>query len=118
MCPEEIIFLIRMFPCFRGIHRDPAVGLYIELRPAVIARYSPSMLIRRQGKTDFETGRNSGGPHHPNEQRVEIRAVAALGSASPYRVAVSPTGAGFVVAHGCDDVVVDRACFREWLLDS
>src|SRR5580704_5077446 len=54
MRPEEIIPLVGMLPSFGGIHRDPAVGFDIELRPTVISRYSPIMLIGRQRKTNFE----------------------------------------------------------------
>src|SRR6266852_4202457 len=76
------------------------------------------MHIRRQRKTNFEARRNSGRPHHADKQRVEIGAVATLGRASPYRIAVTPTSAGLIVAHGGDDIVIDCAPFRKWLLDS
>src|SRR6266404_5841070 len=112
MRPKEIILLLGMLPSFGGIHRDPAVGLDIELRPAVISRYRAIMLISRQRKTNFEARRNSGRPHHADEQRVEISAVATLGSAGPYRIAVAPAGAGFVVAHSGNDVVVVVDCSR------
>src|SRR5216683_7112697 len=72
MRPEEIILLIGVLPSFGSIHRDPAVGLDIELCPAVISRYSPIMLIGRQRKTNFEARRNSGRPHHADKQRMEI----------------------------------------------
>src|SRR5258708_32706783 len=100
------------------MHADPDVGLDIELRPAVISRYGPIVLISRQWKTNFEARRNSGSSDHTDKQGVEMSAVAALGGASPYRIAVSPTGAGLIVAHGGDDVVVDCARFRDWVLDS
>src|SRR5260370_42637854 len=35
-----------------------------------------------------------------------------------FRIAVSPTWAGLIEAHGGDDVVVDCARFRDWVLDS
>src|SRR6266849_1617735 len=117
MRPEEIILLIGVLPSFGSIHRDPAVGLDIELCPAVISRYSPIMLIGRQRKTNFEARRNSGRPHHADKQRMEIRAVATLGRAGPYCIAVAPTGAGLVVAHGGDDVVVDCSRFPQRLSD-
>src|SRR5467141_2410224 len=117
MRPEEIVFLLRVLPGFRRVNRYPAVGLNIELRPAVISRYGAIMLISRQRKTNFEARRNSGRPHHTDKQRVEISAVATLGRAGPYRIAVPPTGAGLVVAHRGDDVVVDCSRFRERVLD-
>src|SRR6267143_6914919 len=116
--PEEIVFLLRVLPSFRRINRYPAVGLDIELRPTVISRYSPIMLISRQRKTNFEARRNSDRPHHADKQRVEISAVATLGGAGPYRIAVAPAGAGFVVAHSGNDVVVDCSRFLQWILDS
>src|SRR5713226_631520 len=76
------------------------------------------MLVSRQRKPNFEARRNSGRPHHADKQRVEIGAVAALGRAGPYRIAVTPTGAGLVVAHSGDDEVVDCPRSREWVLDS
>src|SRR6266852_7001685 len=117
MRPEEIILLIGVLPSFGSIHRDPAVGLDIELRPAVISRYSPIMLIGRQRKTNFEARRNSGRPHHADKQRMEISAVATLGRTGPYRIAVAPTRAGLVVAHGGDDVIVDCARFLQRVWD-
>src|SRR5229473_1125282 len=117
MRPEEIILLVGVLPSFRRVNRDPAIGLDIELRPAVISRYRPIMLIRRQRKTNFEARRNSRRPHHADKQRVEISAVAALGRARPYRIAVAPTGARLIVAQGGDDEVVDCPRFREWVLE-
>ena len=52
-------------------------------------------------------------PHHADKQRVKIRAVATLGGAGPYCIAVAPPGAGLVVAHSGDDVVVDGPRFRK-----
>src|SRR5260370_12293558 len=117
MRPEEILFLLRVLPSFRRVHRYPAVGLDIELRPAVISQYGTIMLIGRQRKANFEPRRNSGRPHHADKQRVEIRAVATPARASPYCIAVAPTGAGLVVAHGGDDVVVDCSRFPQRLSD-
>src|SRR5260370_19645786 len=94
--PEEIVFLLWVLPGFRGVNRYPAVGLDIKLRPAVISRYGAIMLISWQRKTNLEARRNSGRPHHADKQRVEISAVATLGRASPYRIAVAPTSAGLV----------------------
>src|SRR5260370_40521999 len=72
----------------------------------------------RRGKSNVEARRNSRRPHHADKQRVEISAVAALGRARPYRIAVAPTGTRLVVAHGGDDEVVDCPRFREWVLES
>src|SRR5260370_15582878 len=116
--PEEIVFLLWVLPGFRRVNRYPAVGLNIELRPAVIARYRPIMLISGQRKTNFKARRNSGRPHHADKQRVEISAVAAFGRAGPYRIAVPPTGAGLVVTHRADHVVVDCSRFLQWVLDT
>src|SRR5256884_7510211 len=118
MRPEEIVFLVWMFPSFRRVNRDPAVGHDIEFRPAVISRYSPIMLISRQRKTYFEARRNSGRPHHADKQRVEISAVATLGRAGPYRISVAPAGAGLVVAHRGDNEVVDCSRFLQRVSDS
>src|SRR5712664_2155310 len=49
---------------------------------------------------------------------MEIRAISALRRARPDGIAVSPSGSGFVVAHGGDHVVVDGARFRQWILNS
>src|SRR3989442_12488845 len=118
MCTEEVIFLLWVLPSFRRVNRYPSVGLDIELSPAVISRYSPIVLVSRQWKTNFEARRNSGRPHHADKQRVKISAVATLGRAGPYGIAVAPTGACFVVAHGGDDVVVDCSRFLQGVLDS
>src|SRR5258708_29031850 len=83
MRPEKIILLIGMLPSLGGIQRDPAVGLDIELRPTVISRYRPIVLVSRQRKTNFEARRYSSRPHHTDKQRVEISAVATLGRAGP-----------------------------------
>src|SRR6267143_4012219 len=116
--PEKIVFLLWMLPGFRRVNRYPAVGLNIKLRPAVISRYGAIMLIGGQWKTNFEARRNSGRPHHAYKQRVEISAVATLGRAGPYRIAVAPTGAGLVVAHRGDHVIVDGPRFLQRVLDS
>src|SRR5713226_3607480 len=92
MRPEEIVFLLWVLPSLRRVDRYPAVGLDIELSPAMISRYRPIMLISRQRKTNFEACRDSGRAHHADKQRVEISAVATLGRAGPYRIAVAPTG--------------------------
>src|SRR5580704_107357 len=76
------------------------------------------MLIRRQRKPDFEARRNSRRAHHADKQRVEIGTVATLGGASPDSITVTPACAGLVVTHRSDDVVVDGARFREWILKS
>src|SRR5271169_3555410 len=117
MGPKEVVLLLWVLPSFRRVNWYPAVGLDIELRPAVIARYRPFVLIRRQRKTNLEARRNSGRPHHADQQRVEIRAVATLGSAGPYGITVAPTGAGLVVAHSGDDVIVDCSCFLQGISD-
>src|SRR5437879_3082004 len=44
---------------------------------------------------------------------MKVGAVAVLGGASPDGIAAAPTFAGFVVAHGGDDVIVDVAGFLE-----
>src|ERR1700720_4625941 len=44
---------------------------------------------------------------------MEVGAVAVLGSAGPDGVAAAPAFAGFVVAHGGDDVIVNVAGFLE-----
>src|SRR5712664_759718 len=116
--PEEIVFLLRVLPGFRRVNRYPAVGLDIELRPAMIARHGPIMLISGQRKTNFEARGDSGRPHHADKQRVEISAVAAFGRAGPYRIAGHPTGAGLVVTHRGDHVVVDCSRFLQWVLDT
>src|SRR5260370_42230656 len=71
------------------------------------------MLISRQRKTNVEARRNSDRPHHADKQRVEISALATLGGAGPDRIAVATTGAGLVVAHRGDDVVVDCSGFLQ-----
>src|ERR1700719_4742319 len=110
--PKKIILFLRMLPGLRGIHRDPPVRLDIKLRPAVISRYGSSVLIRGQWKANLEARRNSRRPHHADEQRMEIGAVAPLGPARPDRIAVPPARSRFVVAHGGDHVIVDGARFR------
>src|SRR5260370_16870488 len=94
------------------------MGCDVELLPAVISRYGPIMLIIRQRKTNFEACRNSGRSHHTDKQRVEVRAVATLGRAGPDRITVAPAGAGLVVAHRGDDVLVDCSPFLHRTLNS
>src|SRR6266852_7706997 len=71
--PEEIVFLLRVLPSFRRVNRYPAVGLHIKLRPAVISRYGPIMLISRQRKTNFEARRNSSRPHHTDNEWKSVQ---------------------------------------------
>src|SRR5258708_18846205 len=77
--PEEIVFHFWVLPGFRRVNRYPAVGLNIELRPAMIARHGPIMLIGEQRKTNFEPRKNSRRPHPADQQRVEIGAVYPSG---------------------------------------
>src|SRR5260370_13133811 len=118
MRSEEVSLFPRILPSRRSYHRDPAVSIDIKLRPAVISGYRSSVLIRGKRKANLEARRNSRRSHHADEQRMEIRAISALGGARPDRIAVSPAGSGFVVAHGGDHVVVDCARFRKWILKS
>src|SRR5205807_7435509 len=115
--PEKVAFLVRMLPCFGGIHGNPSVRLQIKLRPAVITGNGSSMLVGREREPDFETRWNSRGSEHANEKGVEIGAVAAFGRARPNRIAVAPARAGFVIAHSSFHVVVDGSGFCERLLD-
>src|SRR5712692_325552 len=88
--PEEVIALGRILPSFRGVRGHPAETIQIELGPAVVAGNVSFGLVLRQRKADLEPGWNTGGAHHPDEQRVEIGAVAALGRAGPNGVAAAP----------------------------
>src|SRR6267154_2258823 len=90
MGAEKIILLLRMLPGLGRIHRNPSIRRDIKLRPAVISRYRSGVLIRRKRKANLEARGNSRRPHHPDKQRMKIRAVAALRGASPNRIAISP----------------------------
>ena len=67
------------------------------------------MLIGRQRETDLKSGRNALRTRHCDEQRMKVGAVAFLRVAGVKHVAVSPSSAGFVVAHVVEDVVVNGA---------
>src|SRR5437867_8011505 len=79
-----------------------------KLRPAVVPGDVAGALVPRQREADLEPGRNPGGAHHPDEQRMEIGAVSVPGVAGEDRVATPPALAGLVVPHGGEDAVVDR----------
>src|SRR5579872_340089 len=108
---EEVIVLGGIFPGFGGINGHPADAIEIKLGPAVIARNVAFGFAFGQGKTDFEARGNAGRAHHTDEKGMEVGTVAALRSASPNGVAAAPAFAGFVVAHGGDDVFVDVSGF-------
>src|SRR5271156_6921924 len=91
---EEIFALVRMLPGFGRVHWDPAESFDIKFRPAVIARNVAGGFIGRKRKTNFKARGDSGGAHHADEKRMEVRAIAALGCTSPDGVAVAPTFAG------------------------
>src|SRR5258705_12064700 len=109
MGAEKIILLLRMLPGLGRIHRNPPIRRNIKLRPAVISRYRSGVLIRRQWKADLEARGNSCRPHHPDKQRMKIRAIASFCAASPDRITVAPARARFVVTHGHDQVVITYA---------
>ena len=111
---EEIVALGGIFPGFGSIDGNPTNAIEIELSPAVITGDVALGLGFGQGKADFEAGGNAGGAHHANEERMEVRAIAALRTAGPDGVTAAPTFAGLVVTHGSEDVVVDVAGLGEF----
>jgi hypothetical protein len=110
---EEIVALGGIFPRFGGVNGNPAKAIEVELCPAVIAGDVAFGLRFGERETNFKARGNPGSAHHADEERVEIGAIAALGSAGPDGVAAAPAFAGLVVAHGGDDVIVDVACLGE-----
>src|ERR1700692_118070 len=65
------------------------------------------MLVRWQGKSDFESRRNSLRTRHGDEQRMKVGAVAFFGVASVEHITASPTGASLVITHSRENVIVD-----------
>ena len=80
-----------------------------EISPAVIARNLGGMFIGRKRESDFEACRGPLRTGHGDEQRMEIGAISLLGIASVKHVTVTPSCAGLVIAHGGENVVVDRS---------
>jgi hypothetical protein len=103
---EEIIVLCGLVPGFRDVYGNPSRAVEIKPGLAVVASDVAFGFAFRQRETHFEARGNAGRAHHADEQRMEVRAVAALGGASPDGVAAAPAIAGFVVAHVGDDVLL------------
>src|SRR5260370_5834320 len=104
---KEEIALGRILPGLGSVHWHPANPGEIKFRPAMVARDVAFRLALGQGETDFKSSGNAGRTHHADEQRMEICAVAPRGSASPDGVPAAPALAGFVIAHGGENLVVD-----------
>ena len=113
VCAEEIIVLGGIFPSFGGIDGHPAYAIEIKFGPAVVAGDVALGFAFGERETHFEACRNAGGTHHADEKGMEVGAVTALGGASPDGVAAAPAFAGFIVAHGGDDVLVNVASFLD-----
>src|SRR5882672_3019519 len=107
MCAEEVVMLLLMFPRFGDVDRNPAGGIDVELSPAVVPGDIRARLVGGQRESDLEACRNFLRTSHRHEDRVEVRAVAALRIAGPERVSMAPAGAGLVVLHGAENVLVD-----------
>ena len=108
---EEIIAPGGIFRGFGSIDGNPAGSVEVELGPAVVAGDITFGFGFGERETDFEARGDARSAHHANEERVEIGAIAALGSAGPNCVAAAPTFAGLVVMHGGNDVVINVARF-------
>src|SRR5215510_5873114 len=50
---KEVVFLLRVFPRFRNVHRDPAALTGVELRPAVISSNLRRVTVFRHWRTPF-----------------------------------------------------------------
>src|ERR1041385_570935 len=71
----------------RGVDRDPAAALHVELRPAVIAG---DVAVRGgERKADDEARRDALRARQREKQRVKVRAVALLDVAGALGVAVA-----------------------------
>src|SRR5439155_18040081 len=106
---EEIIVLGRVLPGFGDVDGNPAGPLQVKLRPTMVAGDFTLAGALRQREADFEPGRDLFGAHHGDEHRVEVRAVAVPGVASPDGVPTAPARPRLVVAHGLENIVVKRA---------
>src|SRR5260370_24282588 len=104
---EEEVALGRILPGLGSVHWDPANPGEIKFRPAMVARDVAFRLALGQGETDFKSRGNARRTHHADEQRMEIGAVAPLGSASPDGVPAAPPLTGFVITHGGENIVVN-----------
>ena len=110
---EEVFALGGVLRRFRRVHRDPSNSLRVELGPAMIAADLTRSSVGGKWKTDRETSGDSERSTVSDDNRVKVRAVAATRVARVVDIASSPALTGFVVLHGCDDVIVDRARFFE-----
>jgi len=93
--------------------REPSPHRRGEIRPSNGSRECRLRSCPRAAGNRFQNGPNAGGTHHADEKRMEIGAVAALCRASPDGVAAAPAFAGFVIAHGGEDVIVNVAGFLD-----
>src|SRR5580704_1954308 len=100
-----------MFPGFGDVDGNPPVGRIEEIRPAVISGDVGGMFVGWQRETDFETRRNALRTGHGDEEGMKVGAITFLRIAGVEHIAPAPTGTGFVVAHGGEDVIVDGASF-------
>src|SRR5437660_1242695 len=107
MSSKEIVPLFLMLPGLGDVYGNPSIFGFEEIGPAVIAGNLRRMFVGWQRKANFKPRRNALRTHHGDEKRMEISAVALLGVASVQHIAAPPAGAGFVVTHGGEDVVVD-----------
>ena len=115
MRAEKVVAPFRVLPGFGNVHGNPAFAVDIEIGPAMVPGDLAGASFGRQREPNFEASRNALRSRHGDEQGMEVSAIAFLGIAGVENVAVAPSGPGFVVAHGGEDVVVDGAGFIERL---
>ena len=92
-----------------GIDRNPAVPFDVELGPAVVASDRPLLLVLGERNAHDEARGEPQSARFPDEEGVEVRAVAVPGVASPDGVPTAPARPRLVVAHGLENIVVKRA---------
>src|SRR5215471_18681876 len=110
MRAEEVITLLLVLPGFGDVDGYPSAIARVKLRPAVIAGNFALALVRRKRKPDLEPAGDLLRARHRDKERMKVGTVAPLRVARPESVAVSPAGAGLVIAHVGQRVIVERAC--------
>src|SRR4029453_11260225 len=104
---EIIVGQLWMLPCFADIDRNPA-PIGEEFRPTMVAFDCAFAFVRGDCCADCETGRNPDRARQGNKVSMEVGAITGPRVAGKHRVAASPAGAGFVVAHPSEHVIEQR----------
>ena len=107
MSAKEIVALGGIFRGFRSVYGDPPGAFPIKLGPAVVSGNVAFTIGGGKREANFKACGNAGRTHPAYQEGMKIRAITTFRSAGPNGVTPAPILAGLVLAHRCDNVVVD-----------